>query len=274
MSRNGKIARLPHDIREALNRSLDDNEQGPEILDWLNKLPETRSTLDLFFNGANITKQNLSEWRQGGFREWLIRDDLRRKAGELSEGAQEIEATIEAPLLAGNLATVLAAQYAKLLTDWDGEPNPKIEAKLHMLRILCRDIALLQRTMHRATIQKNEFYQKLEDDDKEEIQQMKDRAVAPIMAKLQENSYAQMLGGGDLARRIAAHIAAIDFDLKRPRSVRTPDAGQTESHPVKPVKPSRTRPSSVGLAEEEVAPGRTQSHSVQPVQPVQPDSPA
>ena len=44
MSRIGKIARLPHDIREQLNRRLLDGQSGTEILQWVNELPQCRKT--------------------------------------------------------------------------------------------------------------------------------------------------------------------------------------------------------------------------------------
>ena len=40
MSRTGKIARLPKEIREQLNRRLEDGETGVEVSTWLNGLPE------------------------------------------------------------------------------------------------------------------------------------------------------------------------------------------------------------------------------------------
>jgi len=197
--------------------------------------------LDKLFNGIPISKQNLSEWRQGGYREWVIRNDLCRNVHELSAGAQEIEAEVDAPLIAGNLATVLAAQYAKVLTDWDGEPDAQIEAKLHILRIFCRDIALLQRTMHRATAQKNEFYQKIEDDEKKEFKQMKDQALAPLMALLQEKMYAGMAGKSEGLRRIGAVIAAIDNDQPLPKFDDMSPQSQTKSHPVKPSQTGKAK---------------------------------
>jgi hypothetical protein len=40
MSRNGKIARLPQQIREQINRRLENGEEGKQIAEWLNTLPE------------------------------------------------------------------------------------------------------------------------------------------------------------------------------------------------------------------------------------------
>jgi hypothetical protein len=76
-ARCGKIARLPVQIREQLNRHLENNCPASAILPWLNALPETRQILHSQFNDMAITKQNLSEWRHGGYEEWLIREDIR-----------------------------------------------------------------------------------------------------------------------------------------------------------------------------------------------------
>jgi hypothetical protein len=76
MSRNGKIARLPGTIRDELNQRLENGEEAPPLLAWLNGLPEVQRSLKDHFDGAPVSKQNLSEWRQGGFREWQIREEL------------------------------------------------------------------------------------------------------------------------------------------------------------------------------------------------------
>jgi len=73
--RTGKIARLPHPIREQLNRRLESAEAYEPILNWLNALPEARQVIDDHFAGLPISKQNLSDWRSGGFSEWQDRQD-------------------------------------------------------------------------------------------------------------------------------------------------------------------------------------------------------
>ena len=40
MTRKGKIARLPQPIREQINRRLENGEEGKQIAEWLNTLPE------------------------------------------------------------------------------------------------------------------------------------------------------------------------------------------------------------------------------------------
>lgn len=64
ITRKGKIARLPHALRERLNARLLDNESYPTILPWLNK--EAGLT-----GAAAINDGNLSEWRAGGFSDWM-----------------------------------------------------------------------------------------------------------------------------------------------------------------------------------------------------------
>src|SRR5580692_2504281 len=104
MTRNGKIARLPGSVRAELNQRLENGEEGPSLLAWLNGLRDVKKTLKASFGGAPISKQNLSEWRQGGFREWQIRRELIEQARQLSDGRNEMEAVVDTSLLAGALA--------------------------------------------------------------------------------------------------------------------------------------------------------------------------
>jgi hypothetical protein len=69
-TRNGKIARLDRDTREALNRQIQKNYSGADILAWLNAQPKVKAVLDKEFEGQPIGTQNLSQWRHGGYDEW------------------------------------------------------------------------------------------------------------------------------------------------------------------------------------------------------------
>jgi hypothetical protein len=55
---------------------MEKGEEGDSLLEWLNGLPEVQKMPKASFDGAVMTKQNLSEWRQGGFREWELRQEL------------------------------------------------------------------------------------------------------------------------------------------------------------------------------------------------------
>jgi hypothetical protein len=73
LSRNGKIGRLPRPVRDELNQRLLDGEPGRGLVQWLNELPEAKAALQREFGGRAVTEQNLSEWKQGGFRDWLAK---------------------------------------------------------------------------------------------------------------------------------------------------------------------------------------------------------
>lgn len=84
MARVGKIARLPEAVREEVCRRLQAGQLGPQILPWLNALPEVKSVLSEFFDGSAVNAQNLSDWRSGGFREWLDKRDRVHQTRELA----------------------------------------------------------------------------------------------------------------------------------------------------------------------------------------------
>jgi hypothetical protein len=63
ITRKGKIAHLPATVRQEINRLLYDGQTGKQILRWLKsqKAP----------GAGEVSEQNLSEWRKGGYQDWL-----------------------------------------------------------------------------------------------------------------------------------------------------------------------------------------------------------
>ena len=149
MKRTGKIARLPYSTRQELNRRLLDNEPGDALIAWLNGQPEIQAVLGEQFDGNPITKQNLSEWRTGGFAVWELREEVFGDALEAEEGADELDAVTNSSLV-DKLCTVLAGRYASLLVHWDGEVTPVFTQKLRALHGLCRDLTALRRIAQEA----------------------------------------------------------------------------------------------------------------------------
>ena len=149
MTRTGKIARLPREIREQLNRRLQDGQPGTQLVPWLNALPEVQAMLAREFAERAVSEQNLSEWKQGGYRDWLTRQDVLAQVRELAADAEELAAATEG-VLAEHLATVLTARYAAALADWQGEASDEFRRKLRSLRALCQDIVELRRGNHSA----------------------------------------------------------------------------------------------------------------------------
>lgn len=89
-ARKGKIARLPHSIRQELNTRLRDGFSGTDILQWVNELPEARSILADQFGGEPIKPQNLTDWRQGGYNDWLLGHEQYEQARLTTDHAQYI----------------------------------------------------------------------------------------------------------------------------------------------------------------------------------------
>src|SRR5439155_9583204 len=98
LTRNGKIARLPLAVRQELNRRLDEGEQGKKLVAWLNGLPEVQAIVATEFGGRAIREQNLSEWKQGGYRDWLAKQEALGIAERLGEDATEWNAEGRASL--------------------------------------------------------------------------------------------------------------------------------------------------------------------------------
>ncbi len=149
MTRTGKIARLPRDLRHQLNRRLQDGEPGTRLVEWLNSLPETQKLLAEDFGGREISEQNLSEWKQGGYQDWLARQETLACARELAGDAEELAEAADGSL-ADHLAVVLSARYAALVSGWDGEMNDAFRRKTRALRALCQDVVELRRGDHCA----------------------------------------------------------------------------------------------------------------------------
>ena len=147
--RNGKIARLSRALQNEVNQRLDKNEPGETLLEWLNAQPEIHTLLSAEFAGVPVSKQNLSQWRLGGFREWQLRQEVAADARELSTQARELE-SVQPTRLADSLATVLAGRYASLLRHWTGEVNPELEQSLRILRGMIQDVPHLRRWDHSA----------------------------------------------------------------------------------------------------------------------------
>lgn len=112
-TRRGKIACLPASIRELLNVRLHDGQQGPQILPWLNDQPEVLRVLDERFGEEPVTAQNLSEWRKGGFQDWLKKQERVIRTKQLAEYCRKIgdagasEFGLPAALAGGQLMSVL-----------------------------------------------------------------------------------------------------------------------------------------------------------------------
>jgi hypothetical protein len=142
-TRQGKIARLPHVLREEINRRLSDGETGGTILSWLNAHVDAVRIWDQHFEGAPATAQNLSEWRLGGYRDWQMQrqkvEDLKTlssHAAQLAQAGQGVESGSTA-ILAGHIMesweTLLYAGGTS--ADENGEGGSEADLALNFARL-------------------------------------------------------------------------------------------------------------------------------------------
>ena len=148
VTRNGKIARLPKAVREELNRRLSDGEPGKELVVWLNHLPEVQRVLAAEFGGRAVREQNLSEWKQGGYGEWLRKQEALELVRNLSAEAEDLKAATTEPL-SDELGLWLAARYAVATQTLASKGNDG-EVDWQRLRELCNDVVALRRGDHSA----------------------------------------------------------------------------------------------------------------------------
>ena len=129
-----------------MNRRLDEGEQGKKLVAWLNGLPAVQAIVATEFGGKAIREQNLSEWKQRGYRDWLAKQEALEIAERLREDATEWNAEGR-PALTDTLAFWLVARYA-LATRRVAETGGREGWRL--LREMCGDIVELRKGDHTA----------------------------------------------------------------------------------------------------------------------------
>ncbi len=149
MTRTGKIARLPASIRDQLNRRLLDNEPGPSVLDWLNSLPEVHAILAAEFASQPVSAANLSQWKNGGYCDWLTRHDAMALARDL-EDKEALGDESLAGLFADKLARWLSLHYASVALRALAAEDLDPDTHSRRLGQLCASVTRLQRQGHEA----------------------------------------------------------------------------------------------------------------------------
>lgn len=113
-ARRGKIARLPAKLKDALNLRLLDNQPASVILAWLNGQEDTRRVLDQYFEGSRISPQNLTEWRHGGFQDWMRKKDQAEATREMATWCMEM-AQAAGHSLTDGAAAIMGGKLLNLL---------------------------------------------------------------------------------------------------------------------------------------------------------------
>ncbi len=143
MTRHGKIARLPHPIREQINRRLQNGAANKQTAEWLNTLPEVRSLLEAEFDGQPINEVNLSNWKLGGYRDWEAQQEVLKAVRRFCADAAEINQATGGEL-ADHLALCMTARIAVALQQPAAE-GEDAAAQMQKLRDLCGDLVALRK---------------------------------------------------------------------------------------------------------------------------------
>jgi hypothetical protein len=146
MTRTGKIARLPREIRNQLNRRLDDGEPGVQLVAWLNSLHEVQAVLKAEFGGRSINEPNLTDWKNGGYRQWLDQQEAKELVPLLADETDELNAATGPPLT-DRMAVWLAARLMVVVRRLAvGDPDDG--AKWKLLHETAADIVAFRKGDH------------------------------------------------------------------------------------------------------------------------------
>jgi hypothetical protein len=149
MARNGKIARLPLHIRNELNKRLSDGDSGVKLVRWLNEEVSFFLHNDSESRRLRITGQNLSEWRQGGYQDWLRHMEARQFIQDLAERAGELDQAADGKGISDRFGALLAVDLARLAQKFlEQEADP--EKRWERLKEISKELSRLRRDEHRA----------------------------------------------------------------------------------------------------------------------------
>ena len=128
-ARRGKIARLPHGVREQLNSRMFNAEAGIKLVAWLNTLPEVQAVLAADFGGRPVHS----------VRFWALTGRL---------GKEALAGNVKPdPTVTETFAYWVTARYAFDTVRVDAAEG---DARWRLLREMSRDIVALRRGDHRA----------------------------------------------------------------------------------------------------------------------------
>jgi len=182
--RKGKIAHLPRPFREKTNQLLYGGQTAVQIAKWLNEIPEIKAILANHFGGRPISPQNLSEWKQGGYREWLRHQQLLQQTGELAANAGDLARAADG--LADSLFGLLTLDYTQTLMNREAQTPAEFEKRRKALSLLTQDIVRLRRcdlNARRVEIQEERFDQTREKTSEQLFQKFVQWAGLPAIRK-------------------------------------------------------------------------------------------
>ena len=270
MSRNGKIARLPAVVREEVNQRLRVGEPGKDLVAWLNSLPKVQTTLQKHFQGYAVTEQNLSEWRMGGFEDWLDQQASLESTCTLAENSDELQLhgnggdprPTRYRSYAERLAVLLSVDvFEHRQTVMQKEMDPKLRWEL--LKELLQQVSRLRRDDHRqARLMLDQ--QGREREDERKAVEAKEQQVEKLRSQLEQSYWAllrwgplvRMFGGGDLGKFFADAILRLQTGAG---PVEVPEQLKAE---LEAFKEALAKGGATNSEQEPVSANRTESESI------------
>jgi hypothetical protein len=142
-NRNGKIAHLPRALRDRINLALYNRTPAKDLARALNQMPEVQAIMAQYFNGRPIKRQNVQEWKHGGYRDWLHHRQLLEQKRELAADAKDLSDTAKGT--AESLFGLLTLNYADLMMNGDKETPEEFEQRRKKFSLVSQDIARMHR---------------------------------------------------------------------------------------------------------------------------------
>ena len=229
MTGNGKIARLPHHIRNELNERIRNGEPGIRIVEWLNAHPEVKQTLHLWSIEQPINEQNLCNWKARRYQEWLRHQEACEYASQIVEQAEELETEADCMELSDRYAVVLSVELAcaaKAMLDEITDPKERWQR----IKEMNQELERLRRYDDKAARRR----QGREDREKEEEQTKKSiEACKPFLPVLMMLLSASMgtawLHAEKPVQNIMDDIAKTYLETSPPEINGKPGAGPSKS---------------------------------------------
>lgn len=236
MTRVGKIARLSREVRNELNRRLQNGQPAKKLVGWLNELPEVKTVLKAYFGGRPISEQNVSQWKAGGYVDWLRHQESLELAQTLVEEADELESKSDDGSLADRLAAPVSLALARLLRELIRDVNLTTREKEERLLPLAAELAQLRRHDHereRLRLLRERWKNELEENLRKD---RSNQVLAPIYGLLASRMIGDLYrneanGNAPLPPEVAAFLEATP-EARMAAAANGP--GGADSTPVKP----------------------------------------
>jgi hypothetical protein len=109
--RNGKIARLPKAVRDKINQWIDDGRTYPQIIK------------DLGDDAKDLKPNHFSEWRKGGYEDYLRHQEWRDQLRILRENGSEMTELTDGPKFQETLVQIALTEIFRVLEQRELKPD-------------------------------------------------------------------------------------------------------------------------------------------------------